>query len=84
MAPIAKKLLSDWPYYVLTRPLIVTAIGGGVGGVYAGLCGAALGLLEGMPHLPQQAAVRGTLAGGLAGLVIGLYSVVDRATPHHR
>jgi hypothetical protein len=82
MGPIAKKLLNDWPYYVLTRPLTATAIGSGVAGVYAGLCGAALGLLEGLPRLPQAAVLRGMLAGGLAGLLIGLCSVVDRATSH--
>jgi hypothetical protein len=82
MGPLAKKLLNDWPYCALTQPLAGTAVGGCVGGVYAGLCGTALGILEGLPRLPQDAALRGTLAGGLAGLLIGLYSVVDRATSH--
>jgi hypothetical protein len=84
MGPLVKKLLNDSPYCALTRPLAVTAIGGTAGGFFAGICGAMLGVLEASSRLPLDTALRGALAGGVAGLLIGLWSVVDRGTTCRR
>jgi hypothetical protein len=79
MRQFAKKLLCDWPYCALARPVAAMITGAAVVGAYALLCGALWGALQRAPQIPVAMGFRGVMAGGVAGLLMGLYSAIDRA-----
>jgi hypothetical protein len=78
MRNFAKKLLCDWPYCAAARPLTAMVAGATTGGVFGLLCGTLWGVLERSMQIPLAMGFRGVVAGGAAGLLIGICDTIDR------
>jgi hypothetical protein len=75
------KVLLDWaPFYPVVRPLAGVVLGLFVGGLYGALCGALHAALRSTPALFLGWFLPAAGAGATAGFIMGVYSMLDRAT----
>jgi hypothetical protein len=75
----AKALLDQSPFYPLVRPLAGAALGLAVGGLFGALGGALHAALRLTPALFVAWFLPAAAAGTVAGFIMGVCSVMDRA-----
>jgi hypothetical protein len=75
----ASVLLDRAPFYAVARPLAGAAIGLGGGGLYGALAGALHAVLRGTPGLFFAWFLAAAGAGTVAGFIMGVCTVIDRA-----
>jgi len=73
-------VLNRPPFCAVARPLVGAALGLVAGGLYGALCGGLYAVIEATPAVFVGWLVLAARAGALAGFLIGVCSVADRAS----